>query len=125
MTQTNAPLSTEDLTQVIIKGMQDKKASSIAVLDLRHIKNAFADFMVICSGNSDTQVDAITDSIEEEMLKTARMHAYHKEGKGSKEWILLDYADIVAHVFKKDKRQHYSLETLWGDAEISYVQDLD
>jgi ribosome-associated protein len=118
-------MSVEAITQLIIKGMQDKKAQEIAVIDLRSIKNAFADYMVICSGNSDTQVDAITTGIEDELIEQASMRAWHKEGKANKEWILLDYADVVAHVFKKDTRKHYALENLWGDADINYIKDLD
>lgn len=123
MVNSTASFNTENLKDLIVKGMQEKKASDIAILDLRHIQNAFADFMVICSGNSDTQVDAITTSIEDEVYKSARMNAWHKEGKANKEWILLDYADIVAHVFKKDKRRHYGLEDLWGDANIQFIAD--
>lgn len=119
------PITVEAITQHIIKGMQDKKAQEIAVLDLRNIKNAFADYMVICSGSSDTQVDAITDSIEAEVQQNLKINAWNKEGKANREWILLDYADVVAHVFKKDIRKHYALENLWGDADISYIADQD
>jgi len=123
MNRITANLNTEALKQLIVRGMQEKKASDIAILDLRSIKNAFADYMVICSGNSDTQVDAITTSIEDEVYKGVKLNVWHKEGKANKEWILLDYADIVAHVFKKDKRRHYGLEDLWGDAEINFIED--
>ena len=103
--------------------MQDRKAQQIAVLDLRNIHNAIADFFIICSGSSDTQVDAITDSIEDEVYKQVAVHATHKEGKENKEWILLDYSDIICHVFKKEKRRFYGLEDLWGDAKIHYIAD--
>jgi ribosome-associated protein len=79
--------------------------------------------MVICSGSSDTQVDAITNSIEDEVYKGAQINVWHREGKANREWILLDYADIVAHVFKNEKRRHYALEELWGDADIKYIAD--
>ncbi len=103
--------------------MQEKKAQEIAVIDLRGIKNSIADFFVVCSGNSDTQVDAISDSIEDEVFKQSHQNVWRKEGKINKEWILLDYADVVAHIFKKDKRSHYGLEDLWGDADIQYIED--
>jgi ribosome-associated protein len=103
--------------------MQDRKALEIAVLDLRHIQNAIADYFIICSGNSDTQVDAISESIEAEVYKTTRLHAWHKEGRENREWVLLDYADIVCHVFKKEKRRFYGLEDLWGDAHIQYIAE--
>lgn len=119
----NNHLTSTQLTDIIVKGMQEKKASNIAILDLREIKNAVVDFFVICSANSDTQVDAISDSIEEQVYKDSQQLPTHKEGKMNKEWVLLDYADIVAHVFRKDKRGFYSLEDLWGDAKITYVED--
>jgi ribosome-associated protein len=106
-----------------VKGMQEKKAVDIVVLNLKHIKNAVADYFIICSGNSDTQVDSITDSIEEEIYKSSQQDPWHKEGKENKEWILLDYVDVVAHVFKKDRRAFYALEELWGDAHITHIDD--
>ncbi len=105
--------------------MQDKKAQDIAVLDLRSLQNSIADFFIICSGNSDTQVDAISQSVEDEVYKEARLHADHREGKENKEWILLDYNDIICHVFKKDRRRFYALEDLWGDAKITRIADED
>lgn len=103
--------------------MQEKKAADIVVMDLREVKNAIADFFVICSGNSDTQIDAIADSVEEEVHKASEINPWHEEGKTNREWILLDYVDVVAHVFKKDRRTFYDLEQLWGDAEIRVVEE--
>ncbi|MCU0352665.1 MAG: ribosome silencing factor [Cytophagales bacterium] len=109
-------ISSEQLSQLVVHGMQEKKAVDIVVLDLRDVKNAVTDYFVICSGNSDTQVDAITNSIEEQVYKSLGEDPWHKEGKVNREWILLDYVDVVAHVFKKDRRSFYALEDLWGDA---------
>jgi ribosome-associated protein len=111
----------EKLSEVVVKGMQEKKASDIVVMDLRKVKNAVADYFVICSGSSDTQIDAIAESIDEEVSKTLKQNPWHQEGKTNKEWLLIDYVDVVAHVFKKDRRDFYSLEKLWGDAEIVSV----
>jgi ribosome-associated protein len=94
------------------------------VIDLRKVKNAVADFFIICSGNSDKQLDAISDSVDEEVYKTLKENPWHVEGKNNKEWMLLDYSDVVAHIFKKDRRQHYALEKLWGDAVITEVDNL-
>lgn len=102
--------------------MLEKKANDIAILDLRKVKNAVADFFVICTGTSDTQVDAITESVEQEVYKALHLHPYSREGKGNKEWILLDYFDAVVHVFKQDRRAFYALEELWGDAKITLIQ---
>ncbi len=106
------------LKSVIIEGMQEKKATNIVVLDLRKVKNAVADYFIIGTGNSDTQLDAISDSVEETVYKKLKQDPWHKEGKQSKEWVLIDYVDVVAHVFKKDKRDFFALEELWGDAEL-------
>jgi ribosome-associated protein len=116
-------LSTEQLRDLIVRGMQERKAQDIVVMDLRHVKNAITDFFVICSGNSDTQIDAIAGSIEEEILKVSRVFPLNREGKANREWILLDYIDVVAHVFKKERRAFYDLEQLWGDAEITRFDD--
>lgn len=116
-------VSSEILSGVIVKGMQEKKATDIVVLDLRKVKNAVADFFVICSGNSEKQLDAIADSVDEEVYKTLKENPWHTEGKTNKEWMLLDYIDVVAHVFKKERRDFYSLERLWGDADITEIVD--
>ena len=111
------------LSRVIVSGMQEKKASDIVILDLRQLKNAIADFFVICSGNSDKQIDAIVDSIDEQVHKELKENPWHIEGKNNKEWMLLDYISVVAHVFRKDRREFYSLEKLWGDAEVTEVDN--
>ena len=114
-------ISSTQLAELAVKGMLEKKAHNIAVLDLREVKNAIADYFIICSGNSDTQVDAITDSVEEEVEKSCGQHVWHKEGFQNKEWILLDYLDVVCHIFQKEKRAFYDLEEFWGDAKIQYI----
>lgn len=121
MTKKQKQVDAESLSSVIVKGMQEKKASDIVVMDLRNLKNAVADFFVICSGNSDKQLDAIADSIDEEVAKTLHENPWHIEGKHNKEWMLLDYISVVAHIFRKDRRQFYDLERLWGDAEIKEI----
>ena len=115
--------SAEKLSDVIVKGMQEKKATDIIVMDLRKIKNAVADFFVICSGSSDKQLDAISDSIDAEVFKTLKENPWHTEGKNNKEWMILDYTNVVAHIFRKDRRGFYALEKLWGDAEITEIED--
>jgi ribosome-associated protein len=114
---------TTQLQELVIHGMREKKAQDITIIDLKGIKNAVADYFIICSGNSDTQVDAITDSIENEVYKITAQNPWHKEGKQNNEWVLLDYVDVVAHVFVKDKRKFYNLEDLWGDAKITSLDN--
>ena len=116
-------ISSEKLSEAIVKGMQEKKAMDIVVLDLRKVKNAVADFFVICSGSSDRQLDAIADSVDQEVYKALNENPWHTEGKNNKEWMLLDYIDVVAHVFRKDRREFYSLERLWGDADITEIEN--
>ena len=124
MAKKRQPDDSEKLSQEIIKGMQEKKAEDIVLIDLRGIKNSIADFFVVCTGNSDTQVESITDSIEEEVFKARKENPVHLEGKNNKEWMLIDYIDVVAHVFKKDKREYYNLEGMWGDAKIEEIETI-
>ena len=119
----NKEVSSQDLCQLVAKGMMEKKGQEVAILDLRKVKNAIADFFVICSGTSDTQVDAIADSVEHEVYKAVEENPWHKEGKTNREWILIDYVDVVAHVFNKDRRKYYDLEELWGDAEFTILEE--
>ena len=119
----NTAITSTELSQLVVQGMLEKKAQDIVVLDLRQVKNAVADYFVICSGTSDTQLDAIADSVEDEVKKRSGEIVWHKEGKVNREWILIDYVDVVAHVFKKDRRRYYDLEELWGDAEVTLVEE--
>ena len=113
----------EKLTKAIVNGMQEKKAQDIVVMDMREVKNAVADFFVICSGTSDKQLAAIADSIEEEVFKALSEDPWHREGKQNKEWLLIDYINVVAHIFRKDKRNYFALEKLWGDAQITEIAE--
>ncbi len=122
MAKKKAASGAKKLSDVIVKGMQEKKALDIVVMDLREVKNAVADYFVICSGSSDKQLKAIADSIDEEVFKVLKENPWHAEGKHNKEWRWLDYITVVAHVFKKDKREFYALEKLWGDAEIKHIE---
>jgi ribosome-associated protein len=116
-------ISSEQLCDLVINGMQEKKGFDIVRMDLRKIHNSITDFFVICSGSSDTQIDAIASSVDDEVFKGSSQDPWHKEGIQNKEWILLDYVDVVVHVFRKDRREFYDIESLWGDAEIAYYGD--
>jgi ribosome-associated protein len=122
MKETKAEANSDILAELVVKGMQEKKASDIVVLNLKSLKNAVSDYFVIASASSDTQLDAIASSIEEEIYKATRQNPWQSEGRTNKEWVLLDYVDVVAHVFLKDKREFYALEELWGDAGIKRVE---
>lgn len=115
-------ISSSQLADLVVQGMLEKKAQNIAVLDLREVKNAISDYFIICSGGSDTQVEAIAGSVLEEVEKQSGQEPWHKEGFQNKEWILLDYLDVVCHIFQKEKRAFYDLEEFWGDAKIQYIE---
>ncbi|HBH21810.1 MAG TPA: ribosome silencing factor [Cytophagales bacterium] len=123
MTEGKDTLTSEDLSKVIVKGIQEKKGKEIAVLDLRNINNAIADYFIICSGTSDTQVESIARSVEEQVFKIGGEDPWHKEGLNIKEWVLLDYVNVVTHIFKEDTRNFYGLEDLWGDADITRYEE--
>ncbi len=123
MIKKSAPVSSENLSKYIVKGIQEKKGNDIVIIDLKDIGNAIADYFVICTGASDTQVESIAESVEIEALKGAEEKPWHREGFQNKEWILLDYANVVVHIFKNEVRSFYGLEELWGDAEISRIAD--
>jgi ribosome-associated protein len=115
--------ASDALVKLIVQGMQEKKAASITIMDLRKVKSAVADFFVICSANSDTQVDAIMDSVYDEVKKAIGQNPWQQEGRQNSEWVLLDYVDVVVHIFRKDRRRFYALEDLWGDAELTEIPD--
>ena len=116
MRRKNNLLPSNKLSEFIVKGMQEKKAIDILVMDLKNVQNSVADYFVICSANSGTQVEAIYNSVEEAVKGNANELPWHKEGMKNLEWVLLDYIDVVVHIFKKENRNFYGLENLWGDA---------
>lgn len=99
----------------------NKKGYDVNILDLRNLAT-FADYFVICSAESDTQVKAIADEIDKS-LRDEGIKCWHKEGYMALNWVLLDYVDVVVHVFKKESREFYNIEKLWGDAPIIEVED--
>lgn len=113
------------LCDAIVEGMQENKAKDIVVLDLRHISSAVTDFFVICSGESSVQVDGISNTVTRHTREVLKERPWHVEGKQNSEWILLDYVNVVAHVFYKDARKFYELEDLWSDAVRVEVPDLN
>lgn len=103
--------------------MQDNKAENIVVIDLREIENSITDFFVIGSGNSLTHINGIADAVVRSTRKKLKDKPWHQEGKGNTEWVLLDYANVVAHIFQKDIREYYELEDLWADGIIHRVEE--
>lgn len=99
----------------------NKKGYNVKILDLKEVAT-FTDYFVICSADSDTQVKAIADEIDKS-LRDSGLKSWHKEGYRALNWVLIDYVDVVVHVFKKDMREFYNLEKLWGDAPVIEVED--
>ncbi|MBP7808398.1 MAG: ribosome silencing factor [Bacteroidia bacterium] len=99
--------------------MEEKKAKNITIINLTSIENSVADFFVICDADSKTHVEAIADSVDEIVQKTTNERPFHAEGFENAEWILMDYINVVVHVFQKEIRDYYNLEALWADAEIT------
>ena len=110
-----------EITKKICKAASKIKAENIIVMNMNGIMFS-TDFFVICNASTATQVRAIADNIEEELLKNG-IKFNHREGYHEAEWILLDYGDVVAHIFKTESRNYYALEKLWGDAEIKNYEE--
>jgi len=106
------------ISELAIHGIQEKKGNDIVRLDLRNIHSSVTDYFVVCHADSATQVKAIANSIEDEIFKALQQEPWRKEGLEYGEWILLDYVNVVIHIFRTDKREYYGVEELWGDAEI-------
>ena len=109
------------LMKSVVKGMQEKKAKEIVCIDLREIKNAIADFFIVCHADSRTHIDAIARSVEEMVFIKSGEEPVHREGFTNSEWILLDYTNVVVHIFLQEKREFYGIERLWADANIQRV----
>lgn len=116
-------ISTDDLLSSIIKGIEDVKGLDIDILDLREIDNSVCDYFVICNGNSNTQVNAIVGSVQKGVSKELKDKPWHIEGTDVGEWVLMDYVSIVVHVFQKHIREYYNIESLWGDAKITSIEN--
>jgi ribosome-associated protein len=115
-------LSSKKLSDLVILGMQEKKGNDIVSLDLKKIEGASCDYFIICHGDSDVQVRAIADSIEDYVEKECGQTPRHKEGLALCDWVLIDYFDVVVHIFLKTKREYYGVEDLWGDAQTKHYK---
>lgn len=117
----NKKVSKDELLINIIKGIEEVKGNDIDILDLREIENTVCDYFIICNGNSNTQVNAIVNSVQKTVSKQLKDKPWHVEGSDNAEWVLMDYVDIVVHVFQKHVREFYNIEGLWGDAKITTI----
>ncbi|MDR2084830.1 MAG: ribosome silencing factor [Bacteroidales bacterium] len=111
------------LSEIIIEAMLSKKAENVIRMDLRDIPNRVCDCFVICSGNSLVQINSIRDAIIEEVRKAVKEKPWHVEGIEKSEWLLLDYSNVVVHIFLESTRKFYNIEDLWADAHIEEFSD--
>ncbi len=118
---TKKPVNNDLLLANIIKGIEEVKGNNIDILDLREIDNSACDYFIICNGNSNTQVSAIVTSVQKTVSKELHDKPWHVEGSDNAEWVLMDYVNVVVHVFQKHIRQYYDIESLWGDAKITSI----
>lgn len=118
---TKKKVSNDELITIIIKGIEDVKGEDIQLFDLREIENTVTDYFVICTGNSNTQVNAISQSVQKMVSKELKDKPWHVEGESNAEWVLMDYVNVVVHVFQKQTREFYDIEGLWGDATITSI----
>ncbi|WP_406684530.1 ribosome silencing factor [Seonamhaeicola sp. MEBiC1930] len=115
-------ISADQLISVIISGIEDVKGQEINILDLREIENTVCDYFIICEGTSNTQVNAIVNSVQKKVSKELKDNPWHVEGEDNAEWVLMDYVNVVVHVFQKHVREYYDIESLWGDAKTTVIE---
>lgn len=113
----------DELIALILQGIEEVKGDNIILLDLREIENTVCDYFIICNGNSNTQVNAIVGSIQKTVSKAIKDKPWHIEGQDNAEWVLMDYVNVVVHVFQKHIREFYDLEGLWGDAKFTEIKN--
>lgn len=114
-------MTVEAMKEAICAAASEKKARDIVTMDMRELTPT-TDYFVVCSANTATQVRAIADNIEEKLAESG-VHFLHKEGYREGEWILMDYGDVVAHIFRQEAREYYALEHLWADAALTPYED--
>ena len=114
--------SADELIALILHGIEEVKGLDINILDLREIDNTVCDYFVLCNGTSNTHVKAIVNSIQKTVSKAIHDKPWHVEGSENAEWVLMDYVNVVIHVFQKHAREYYDIEGLWGDAKVTLVE---
>lgn len=118
---TNKKIRVSQLIDEIINGIENVKGENIHQLDLRELDNTPCEFFIVCSGNSNTQVTAIVNSIHKTVSKSLSEKPFHTEGLDNAEWVLIDYVNVVVHVFQNPVREYYNIEELWGDAKSKQI----
>ncbi|MEP2056246.1 ribosome silencing factor [Maribacter litoralis] len=114
--------SADELIALIIQGVDEVKGQNVNLLDLREIENTVCDYFIVCNGTSNTHVNAIVGSIQKTVSKAIQDKPWHVEGEDNAEWVLMDYVNVVVHVFQKQVREFYDIEGLWGDAKFTTIE---
>ena len=125
MTERQDDMTTQQLVKAVVESIQEKKGGNISILDLTSIDNTIASYFIVCDGSSSVHVDAIADSVEQYVKEHTTEKPFHIEGRRNAQWILLDYLDVIVHVFQQPVREFYNLEELWADAEREDIPDLN
>ncbi len=115
-------INTKEILDTIIEALLSKKANDITLLDVSEL-TTLAEYFVVCHGNSDVQVKALADAVEDDVLEKTGDKAWRKEGLNARSWIILDFVNIVVHVMSEEKRNFYGIERMWNDAKITYIKD--
>lgn len=118
----NSKVSQDELITSILFGIEEVKGNHINILDLREIENTVCDYFIICDGTSNTHVNAIVNSIQKTVSKGLKDKPWHIEGSDNSEWVLMDYVNVVVHVFQTQTREYYDIEGLWGDAKLTAIE---
>ena len=114
---------TDKILEAVIEGIQRIKGKEIKLIDLNTIQHTECGYFVVCHGTSTTQVDSIAHSVEDTVKEITDENVWHRDGYRNSIWILLDYGDIMVHVFQEEAREFYNLEGLWADAKITKIKE--
>lgn len=116
--------TSKELVDAVVEGIQEKKGVNIVILDMSKLENTICQYFVICDGDSNVHVDAVADSVNDYVRKKLNDRPVHVEGKENAEWILIDYVDVIVHIFQRSIREFYNLEGLWADAKRTEIENL-
>lgn len=115
-------VTSRQLADAVVEALQDKKGLKIVVMDLRQVRGAISDYFVICSGTSDRHVQALSDTVYEELRIKLQDKPMNVEGRQRGEWVLMDYVNVVVHIFLEEKRRFFDIESLWADAPMERIE---
>lgn len=116
-------VTAKQLADAAVQALLDKKGNKVVIMDLRKLRGAITDYFVICSGTSDKHVQALSDTVWDQLRVKFQDKPMNIEGRQKGEWVLMDYVNIVVHVFLEDKRRFFDIESLWADAPVERIEE--